>query len=216
MTRLAVVGAGIVGLAVARGLLRANPGSSVVVIEREDDVGTHQTGHNSGVIHSGLYYQPGSLKARLCVSGGNMLRSYCADTQFVVVACGKVVVAVEACELGRLQALYERGLENGVPGLDIVQGAALRELEPHVEGLRAIYSPKTSVVDYKAVTRALAIEIASSGQLWLGTEVASVLPQPSGLVRLELAGNHAGHFDCDFAIVCRGAAIRQGGRPIRG
>jgi L-2-hydroxyglutarate oxidase LhgO len=218
MTRLAVVGAGIVGLAVARGLLRANPGSSVVVIEREDDVGTHQTGHNSGVIHSGLYYQPGSLKARLCVSGGNMLRSYCAEHAIRVVACGKVVVAVEACELGRLQALYARGLENGVPGLDIVQGAALRELEPHVEGLRAIYSPKTSVVDYKAVTRALAIEIASSGQLWLGTEVASVLPQPSGLVRLELAGNHAGHFDCEFAIVCAGlqsdrVAVRSGADP---
>ncbi|MGA3353206.1 MAG: L-2-hydroxyglutarate oxidase [Acidimicrobiales bacterium] len=215
MTRLAVVGAGIVGLAVARELLTANPESSVVVIEREDDVGAHQTGHNSGVIHSGLYYRPGSLKARLCVSGGNLLRSYCAEHSIPVEACGKLVVAVEASELDRLQALYERGLENGVPGLQLVQGAALRELEPHVAGLRAIHSPTTSVVDYKAVTRALATEVTASGQLWLGTEVVSVLPQPGGLVRLELAGSHAGHFDCDFAIVCAGlqsdrVAVRSG------
>jgi L-2-hydroxyglutarate oxidase LhgO len=96
-----------------------------------------------------------------------------------------------------------------------VQGAALRELEPHVAGLRAIHSPTTSVVDYKAVTRALATEVTASGQLWLGTEVVSVLPQPGGLVRLELAGSHAGHFDCDFAIVCAGlqsdrVAVRSG------
>jgi L-2-hydroxyglutarate oxidase LhgO len=215
MTRLAVVGAGIVGLAVGRQLLRANPSSTVVVIEREEVVGSHQSGHNSGVIHSGLYYPPGSLKAELCVSGVQMLRDYCAEHSISIEECGKVVVAVDHSELPRLQALFERGLQNGVPGLRIVEGVALRELEPSVTGVRAIHSATTSVVDFKAVTGSLAIEVASQGQLWLGTEVISVLSQGDGRVRLELAGRHAGQFDCDFAIVCAGLqsdrlAVRSG------
>lgn len=218
MTRLVVVGAGIVGLAVARRLLRANPTASVVVIEREDAVGSHQTGHNSGVIHSGLYYLPGSLKAELCVSGSRMMKGFCAEHSIPVEPCGKVVVAVADSELARLEALFERGVENGVPGLRLVEGAALRELEPRVAGLRAIHSPTTSVVDYAEVTRALADEVRASGQLWLGTEVVSVLPQSGGLVRLELAGGHVGHFDCDFAILCAGlqsdrVAERSGADP---
>jgi L-2-hydroxyglutarate oxidase LhgO len=218
VTRLAVVGAGIVGLAVARRLMLASPGASVVVIERENAVGTHQSGHNSGVIHSGLYYTPGSLKAELCLAGGELLKSFCAEHSILVKPCGKVVVAVEPAELARLQALFERGVENGVPELQIVDAAGLRELEPHVAGLRAIYSPRTSVVDFTAVTRALGDEVAASGQLWLGTEVMSVMPRGGGLVRLELTGARAGHFDCDFAIVCAGlqsdrVAVRSGADP---
>ncbi len=215
MRRLAVVGAGIVGLAVARQLLRANPTASVVVIEREDAVGTQQSGHNSGVIHSGLYYPPGSLKAELCVSGGRLLRSYCEERSIPVEECGKVVVAVDGSELPRLQNLFERGVANGVPGLRLVEGSALSKLEPHVVGVRAIHSPSTAVVDFAAVTRSLAEEVAASGQLWLGTEVMSVLSQSDGLVRLELAGDRGGYFDCDFAIVCAGLqsdrlAVRSG------
>ena len=215
MRRLAVVGGGIVGLAVARRLMQANPSSMVVVIEREDAVGTQQSGHNSGVIHSGLYYRPGSLKAELCVSGGELLRSFCAEHSIAIAECGKVVVAVDDSELPRLGALFERGLQNGVPGLRIVDGPALREIEPHVNGLQAIHSPATAVVDYKAVAGALGAEVAAGGQLWLGTEVISVLPQSGGYVRLELAGRHAGQFDCDFAIVCAGLesdrlAVRSG------
>jgi L-2-hydroxyglutarate oxidase len=215
MRRLAVVGGGIVGLAVARRLMQANPSSMVVVIEREDAVGTHQSSHNSGVIHSGLYYPPGSLKAELCVSGGELLRSFCAEHSIAVAECGKVVVAVDDSELPRLGALFERGLQNGVPGLRIVDGPALREIEPHVNGLQAIHSPATAVVDYKAVAGALGAEVAAAGQLWLGTEVISVLPLSSGCVRLELAGRHSGPFDCDFAIVCAGLesdrlAVRSG------
>ena len=215
MKRLAVVGAGIVGLAVARQLLRANPSPSVVVIEREEAVGTHQSGHNSGVIHSGLYYQPGSLKAELCVSGGGMLRDYCAEHSISVAECGKVVVAVDHSELPRLQSLFERGLQNGVPGLRILESSALRELEPHASGVRAIHSPTTAVVDFRSVTSTLGAEVSSQGQLWLGTEVISVLAQGDGRVRLELAGRHAGQFDCDFAIVCAGLqsdrlAVRSG------
>ena len=215
MRRLAVVGAGIVGLAVARQLLRANPTASVVVIEREDAVGTHQSGHNSGVIHSGLYYQPGSLKAELCVSGGRLLKSYCEERSIPVEECGKVVVAVDGSELPRLQKLFERGVNNGVPGLRLVDGSALSKLEPHVAGVRAIHSPSTAVVDFAAVTRSLAEEVTASGQLWLGTEVMSVLSRSDGLVRLELAGGHGGYFDCDFAIACAGLqsdrlAVRSG------
>ena len=215
MRRLAVVGAGIVGLAVARQLLRSNPAASVVLVERENTVGSHQSGHNSGVIHSGLYYAPGSLKAELCVSGGRLLKSYCEERAIPVETCGKVVVAVDDSELPRLQKLFERGVSNGVPGLRLVEGSALSELEPHVVGLRAIHSPSTAVVDFSAVTSALAEEVAASGQLWLGTEVMSVLPRSDGLVRLELAGGHAGYFDCDFAIVCAGLqsdrlALRSG------
>ena len=146
MKRLAVVGAGIVGLAVARQLLRDNPSASVVVIEREQAVGSHQSGHNSGVIHSGLYYAPGSLKAQLCVAGGKLMKSYCEEHSIPVATCGKVVVAVNDAELSRLQSLFERGLSNGVPGLRLVEGSSLRELEPHVVGLRAIHSPSTAVV----------------------------------------------------------------------
>lgn len=227
MRRLAVVGAGIVGLAVARQLLRTNPTASVVVIERENKVGSHQSGHNSGVIHSGLYYQPGSLKAELCVSGGQLLKKYCEEHSIPVDACGKVVVAVDDSELVRLQDLFERGVRNDVPGLRLVEGSALRELEPHVVGLRAIHSPSTAVVDFNAVTNALAEEVAASGQLWFGTEVMSVLPRSDGLVHLELAGDHGGYFDCDFAIVCAGLqsdrlALRSGANaeprivPFRG
>ncbi len=161
MRRLAVVGGGIVGLAVARRLMQANPSSMVVVIEREDAVGTHQSGHNSGVIHSGLYYRPGSLKAELCVSGGELLRSFCAEHSIAVAERGKVVVAVDDSELPRLGALFERGRENGVPGLRIVDGPALREIEPHVNGLQAIHSPTTAVVDYKAVAGALGAKVAA-------------------------------------------------------
>ena len=215
MRRLAVVGAGIVGLAIARELLSANPAASVVVIEREDVVCAHQSGHNSGVIHSGLYYAPGSLKAELCVSGGRLMKQYCAEHSIPVHACGKVVVAVDDSELPRLRELFERGVANGVPGLEMVEESALRGLEPHVVGLRAIHSPSTAVVDFSAVADALAQDVAASGHLWLGTEVLSVISRSDGLVRLELAGAHAGHFDCDFAIVCAGLqsdrlAIRSG------
>jgi L-2-hydroxyglutarate oxidase LhgO len=216
MRRLAVVGGGIVGLAVARRLLVADPDASVVLIEREDAVGTQQSGHNSGVIHSGLYYAPGSLKAELCVSGSGLMKSYCAAHSIPVEPCGKVVVAVDDSELERLEALFERGLENGVPGLRLVDGPALRELEPHVAGIRAIHSPTTSVVDFPAVARALATEITSSGQVWLGTEVMSVESRGGGHVRLELKGDHGSYLDCDFAIVCAGLqsdrlAVRSGG-----
>lgn len=205
MRRVAVVGAGIVGLAVAHRLQRVDPGTQVIVIEKEPQVATHQTGHNSGVIHSGLYYAPGSLKAQLCVSGAEMMKKYCAAHSVPVATRGKLVVAVDVSELAGLEDLYRRGVANGVPGLELVDGRRLRELEPHAAGLRGLHSPTTSVVDYRAVARALAEEVGSEGgELRLGTEVLSLQARGSGTVVLELSGRHPGRLECDFAYACAG------------
>ena len=147
---LAVVGAGIVGLAVARELLSRRPGLRLVVIDKEPQVGAHQTGHNSGVIHAGIYYQPGSLKARLCVEGAAALFDYCEQREIALDRCGKVIVALHERELGRLDELERRGRANGVPGLRRLDAAGLREVEPHAAGVAALHSPNTAIVDFPA------------------------------------------------------------------
>lgn len=217
-TKVVIVGAGIVGLAVARRVMCTNPAAEVVVIERERAVGTQQTGHNSGVIHSGLYYPPGSLKAELCTSGSRLMKRYCEERSIPVDVCGKLVVAVDEAELPRLQTLYERGVSNGVTGLRLVEGPDLRELEPHVAGLRAIHSPTTAIVDYLSVTRALGEDVAERGELWLGTEVVSVTERQEGGAHLTLEGSHAGELRCDAVVVCAGLqsdrlAVRSGADP---
>lgn len=204
MRQVAVVGAGIVGLAVARRLQAVDPNSRVIVLEKEAQVATHQTGHNSGVIHSGIYYAPGSLKAQLCVAGADMMKAYCAAHSLPVEARGKLVVAVDTAELAGLEDLHRRGVANGVKGLELVDGRRLRELEPHVVGLRALHSPTTSVVDFQTVARSLAAEVEDEGELRLSTEVLSLRADDSGTVVLDLAGRHAGRLECDFAFVCAG------------
>jgi L-2-hydroxyglutarate oxidase len=154
-----VVGGGIIGLAVARELRRRTPDLSLVVLEREPDVAGHQTGHNSGVIHQGVYYVPGSLKARLCRRGADLLSAFCEERAIPVARCGKVIVATSQHELRRLDELHRRGLENGVPGLRRLEPGELREREPHVRGIAALHSPQTAVVDFAAVARALAAEL---------------------------------------------------------
>ena len=158
MTDVAVVGGGIVGLAVARELSRR--GRQVVVLEREDRLGAHQTSHNSGVIHQGIYYAPGSLKARLCREGADALYDYCAEQGIPAEPCGKLVVAVRDADLPRLDDLEERGRRNGVPGLERVGPAEMREIEPEVAGLAALHSPRTGIVDFSAVAEAYAREVA--------------------------------------------------------
>ncbi|HET9998809.1 MAG TPA: L-2-hydroxyglutarate oxidase [Nocardioides sp.] len=158
-----VVGAGIVGLAVARELGRRRPDDTVVVWEKEARVGAHQTGHNSGVVHAGIYYRPGSLKAELCTRGRRLLEEYCAEHGLPLDACGKLVVAVEADELGRLDALERTATQNGVPGLRRVGPGEIRELEPHTAGLVALHSPATAITDYAAVAEALAGELRAGG-----------------------------------------------------
>jgi len=160
---LAVVGAGVIGLAVAREALRRRPRSSVVVLEREREIASHQSSHNSGVVHAGVYYEPGSLKARLCVEGARELFAYCEARGVAIARPGKVIVATQADELPRLDELERRGLANGVPGLRRIGLAELAEIEPHVRGVAALHSPATGLVHFAAVARALAEDVRAGG-----------------------------------------------------
>jgi L-2-hydroxyglutarate oxidase LhgO len=160
---LAVVGGGILGLATARALLAERPGLRLVILEKEARLASHQTGHNSGVIHSGIYYKPGSHKARLCVEGARLMKEFCAQYGIRVDPIGKVIVATSEAELPRLQMLFERGTANGVQGLALLDRDQLREIEPHAAAIRAIHSPTTSIVDYGEVAQALARELLTQG-----------------------------------------------------
>src|SRR5215831_10601070 len=148
---LLIIGAGIVGLATALEVTRRLPHLRVVVVEKEDRVAAHQTGHNSGVIHSGLYYKTGSLKARNCVAGCASMKAFCSEHGIPYEECGKLVVATSEDEVPRLAALHERGLANSVPGLRMLQREEFREIEPHCEGLSALHVPSTGIVDYTVV-----------------------------------------------------------------
>ena len=160
---IAVVGGGILGLAVARELKRRRPDASVVVLERERAVAQHQTGHNSGVVHAGIYYAPGSLKARLCVEGARELYAYCEERGIPFERRGKLIVARDDGELGRLDELERRGRENRVPGLRRLDAHGLREIEPHARGVAALHSPETGVVDFADVARSLAADLEADG-----------------------------------------------------
>lgn len=159
---IAVVGGGILGTALTELLARTTT-RQVVLLEKEPALATHQTGHNSGVVHAGIYYTPGSLKAQLCRRGSGLVRDFCRQHGLPYKECGKVIVAASESELPRLAELFRRGQANGVPDLAWVDGAALARIEPHVAGLAGIYSPRTAVVDYAAVTRALAAQAAGNG-----------------------------------------------------
>ncbi len=160
---VAIVGGGILGLATARALLERAPGLRLVLLEKEAGLGQHQTGHNSGVIHAGIYYKPGSYKARLCVEGGRLMTAFCDEHGIHYERCGKVIVATSDEELPRLQMLFERGTANGVPGLQMLDRDQLREIEPHAAGLRGIRSPATGIVDYGQVVEALARDLGAQG-----------------------------------------------------
>jgi L-2-hydroxyglutarate oxidase len=180
---VAIAGGGIVGLATALALTEHFPRCAVVVLEKEDEVGRHQTGHNSGVIHAGIYYRPGSYKAKLCVEGVGLLKAFCDAHGIRYEHCGKVVVATSADELPRLQTLYERGTANGVPGLETIGPEQLRELEPHARAVRALHSPYTAIVDYTEVTRAMARTLTERGvSILTGRRVRAVTRTADGLV----------------------------------
>ncbi|MGH1565440.1 L-2-hydroxyglutarate oxidase [Mumia sp. DW29H23] len=172
---IGIVGGGIVGLAVGREIARRHPDDRVVVLEKEDRLGAHQTGHNSGVVHAGIYYRPGSLKARLCTRGRSLLKEFCAEHGIAYDECGKLVVAVDPSEMGRFDALEKTARENGVPGLTRVDAAGIAELEPYATGIAALHSPATAITDYGGVTRALADDIvAAGGTVHLSTEVTGI------------------------------------------
>lgn len=160
---LAVIGGGIVGLCTARELHRRRPDDRIVVIDKEPAVGRHQTSHNSGVLHAGVYYKPGSLKAQLCVRGVRLMREFCAEHGIAVEDCGKVIVATQEEEVPRLEELLHRGNANGVPGLRLIGQDELRELEPHAAGVKAIHSPHTAILSFAEVARVLARTLREGG-----------------------------------------------------
>ncbi|MBZ5734771.1 L-2-hydroxyglutarate oxidase [Nocardioides sp. TRM66260-LWL] len=188
---LLVVGAGLVGLATAREHLLRHPGAQVVVVEQEAAVAAHQTGRNSGVVHGGIYYQPGSLKARLCVEGARDLYAYCEEHRLPHERCGKLIVALGEHERGRLDELERRGRANRVPGLRRVEGlGAIREIEPSATGIAALHAPNTGIVDYAAVARAVHAELLTLGaDVRLATRVEGLAPHVAGAVVRTSAGD---------------------------
>jgi L-2-hydroxyglutarate oxidase len=179
--QVAVIGGGIVGLATALALLRANRGP-LVVLEAEDHLAAHQTGHNSNVIHSGLYYKPGSLKAQNCVAGRDAMYRFCAEHGIPHERCGKLVVATSEEELASLAELERRGKANGLEGLRRLAGAELREHEPHVNGIAGLFVPQTGIVDYRAVALRLGELIRDrGGEIRLDRRVIAVKREPGGI-----------------------------------
>lgn len=202
---IAVVGGGILGLAVARELGRRDPGRRIVVLEREPQVGEHQTGHNSGVVHAGIYYVPGSLKARLCVEGVRELRAYCEERGIGYDACGKLIVALGEHELPGLDELERRGIANGVPGLRRLGAAELREIEPHAAGVAALHSPETAIADFGAVARALADDVrAAGGEILLEAPVERIEVRATGTGRRLVLRHGRGELAAGFAVFCAG------------
>ncbi len=184
---LAVVGGGILGLAVARELLGRRPGARLCVLESEERIGRHQTGRSSGVIHAGIYYEPGSLKARLCVEGARELYEYCEERGVAVERSGKLVVAADDGEIGRLDELERRGRANGVPGLQRLSADEIGEIEPAARGVAALHSPNTGVVDFVAIAEAYAADVrAGGGTVQFGAAVSGAKPS-SGRIELRHA-----------------------------
>ncbi len=170
---VAVIGGGIVGMATAMALAEGN-GRNVVVLEAEDRLAPHQTGHNSGVIHSGLYYRPGSLKARNCVEGRRALLELCEEENVPYEVCGKLVVATESREIPALDELERRGRENGLQGLERLPAERLREHEPHVAGIDGLWVPETGITDFGEITRAMGRRLeAAGGEVRLRSRVLS-------------------------------------------
>jgi (S)-2-hydroxyglutarate dehydrogenase len=203
--RIAVVGGGILGTAVARRLLQVEPEAQVTVLEKEDGLARHQTGRNSGVVHAGLYYVPGSLKARLCRAGVTMLKEFCEEKGLAYDECGKVLVALDAEEEQRLDAIRERALANGVPGVRVLTAQELQEIEPHVRGVAGLHSPHTAIVDYAAVTRAYAADAEErGGRVITGAEVVGLFERGHEVV---VESRHRGtrHQDAfDLVVACAG------------
>ncbi len=196
-----VIGAGIVGLAIAGEITRRRPGTRVLVFEKEDRVAVHQTGHNSGVVHAGIYYPPGSLKARLCTRGAAMIREYCADRGLPYDECGKLVVAVTGEDVARLDALSSRAGLNAVPGLRRVGPGEIREIEPHATGLAALHSPRTAITDYTRIAESFAGDVvAAGGEVRFGFPVTRITPDGDG-VRVASGGESV---KVDDLVVCAG------------
>lgn len=202
MEDIVIIGAGIVGLAVGYKLLKKNPHFKITIIEKEKEVASHQTGHNSGVIHSGIYYKPGSLKAHNCITGANQLMRYCEANQIPFQTIGKLIVATESAELDRLDELHRRGVANGVKDLQYVVPEQIQELEPIVKSaIKGIYSPHASIVNYRAVCESLKQQIVMHNcTVQTDTECLRIKEQDSSVV-IETT---RGPLECRKAISCCG------------
>jgi L-2-hydroxyglutarate oxidase len=188
---LAVIGGGIVGLATAYQFTRRFPGKRVVVLEKEGRVAEHQSGHNSGVLHSGIYYKPGSLKAVNCRSGKKAMEAFCAEEGIAYEICGKVIVAVNDADLPALERIYERGQANGV-NCTLIDKARLEELEPHAAGVRAIHVPEAGIVNYRQVCERLAEKVRQAGgAVVFRAKVTAVRHHADGVTLVSTAGDHA-------------------------
>ncbi|AON56685.1 L-2-hydroxyglutarate oxidase [Herbaspirillum seropedicae] len=202
--RYAVIGGGINGLAVARQLLLDDPDVRVTVFEKEEAVAQHQSSHNSGVVHAGLYYEPGGLKATLCRRGVELVKRYCEQNALPYDECGKVVVALGEEELPRLDAIYRKALANGVPDVEMIDAARLREIEPNCVGLRALYSPRTAIVSYGQIAQRMAQEIEErGGTIRLNAPVQRVIER-GDQVHIELQSGEMHPEAFDSAIACSG------------
>jgi L-2-hydroxyglutarate oxidase len=199
--RIVVVGGGIVGLATAYRLLEQLPDARVTVLEKESGVGRHQSGHNSGVLHCGLYYRPGSRRARLAVSGIRQMVAFCQTHSIPHEVCGKVVVAASADEVPRLHSLYQRGQENGLRGLRLLTPEELHQIEPHASGVAAIHVPEEGIADYPRVCETLVNEIrARGGEVVSGAKVTAIRRDSGGWRVTHAKGDLA----CDWIVTCGG------------
>jgi L-2-hydroxyglutarate oxidase len=188
---LTIVGGGILGLATALKLIRAHPSLRLLILEKEAEIARHQTGNNSGVIHSGLYYRPGSLKARSCVAGRKELMAFCDENAVPYEICGKVVVATSEEELPRLEELHRRGIANGLKDLQIIGPERLKELEPHATGIKGLHVPETGIIDYKKVAAAYAEKIRDAGgDIRLSQRVVGILDRPEEIVLQTSGGDY--------------------------
>jgi len=199
--RIVIIGGGIVGLATAYRLLQRFPGARVSLLEKEAGVGRHQTGHNSGVLHCGLYYKPGSVKARLAVTGIRQMVDFCREHAVPHEVCGKLVVAVDDAEVARLRALHARGIANGLDGLTWMSRDEMREIEPHVGGVAALWVPQEGIVDYPKVCETLVNQLAGRGaRVVTNARVEAIRREGTGW----LTSTTAGDFESDFLINCAG------------
>src|SRR4051794_15444416 len=207
-----VVGAGILGLATAREILLRRPSDRVLVLEREPEVAAHQTSHNSGVVHAGIYYAPGSLKAQLCTEGRQKLYAYCDEHGVRYERCGKLIIARDQSEIPALDELERRARANGVPGLRRLSGAEIPEIEPHAAGAAALHSPETGIVDFAAVARSYAAEIQAAGATIQTGVAVSRFERTS---RLTIVHTSEGSIPATRAVACAGLwsdrlALRSG------
>jgi len=200
---IAIIGGGIVGAATFYKLQKKYPGQKIVLIEKEDKLADHQTGHNSGVIHSGLYYKPGSLKARNCIQGRHELVAFAKEHGIAHDVCGKIVVATEESELPNMEKIYKTGLENEIEGLKKLTGEELKEYEPHVEGIAGLLVPCTGIIDFRGATEKmaeLALNIQPESKMYLGHEVQETLKNGETSTVVTSKGN----FEAKYLVFCAG------------